>query len=101
MRDPGLPTLLGRYLYADHCVGELRTVDLAAPAGDAATGLRAAEVSSFGEDACGRLLRAVAHRAGVPDRRRSAFGVRAVESARSGRASGGGRHARLHRQRAR
>ena len=56
MRDPGLPTLLGRYLYADHCVGELRTVDLAAPAGDAATGLRASNVSSFGEDACGRLF---------------------------------------------
>jgi hypothetical protein len=56
VRDPGLPTLLGRYLYADHCVGELRTVDLAAPAGDAATGLRASYVSSFGEDACGRLF---------------------------------------------
>ena len=56
VRDPGLPTLLGRYLYSDYCVGELRTVDLAAPAGDAATGLRAANPSSFGEDACGRLL---------------------------------------------
>jgi hypothetical protein len=56
VRDPGLPTLLGRYLYSDHCVGELRTVDLAAPAGDAATGLRASNPTSFGEDACGRLL---------------------------------------------
>jgi hypothetical protein len=56
VRDPGLPTLLGRYLYSDYCVGELRTVDLGAPAGDAATGLRAADVSSFGEDACGRLF---------------------------------------------
>ena len=34
----------------------MRTVDLAAPAGDAATGLRTAELSSFGEDACGRLF---------------------------------------------
>jgi hypothetical protein len=56
VRDPGLPTLLGRYLYADFCVGELRTVDLAAPAGDAALGLRASNISSFGEDACGRLF---------------------------------------------
>ena len=56
VRDPGLPTLLGRYLYSDYCVGELRSVDLAAPSGDAATGLRASNVSSFGEDACGRLF---------------------------------------------
>ena len=56
VRDPGLPTLLGRYLYADYCVGELRSVNLATGLDDAPVGLRASNVSSFGEDACGRLF---------------------------------------------
>jgi hypothetical protein len=54
VRDPGLPTLLGRYLYGDYCKGELRSTDLAG--GDAATGLSVPSLSSFGEDACGRLF---------------------------------------------
>ena len=56
VRDPGLPTLLGRYLYGDYCERELRSVDLAGPRGDAPTGLSVASLSSFGEDACGRLF---------------------------------------------
>jgi Glucose / Sorbosone dehydrogenase len=56
VRDPALPTLAGRYLYGDFCQGGLRSVDLANPASDAATGLNVAQLSSFGEDACGRIL---------------------------------------------
>ena len=29
VRDPGLPTLLGRYIYGDYCASALRSVDLA------------------------------------------------------------------------
>ncbi|HEY5976801.1 MAG TPA: PQQ-dependent sugar dehydrogenase [Solirubrobacterales bacterium] len=56
VRDPGLPELYGRYLYADYCAGELRTL---APGGqsvdDRSTGLNAPQPTSFGQDACGRL----------------------------------------------
>jgi hypothetical protein len=56
VRDPGLPTLLGRYLYGDFCAAALRSADLANPAGDAPVGLDVPQLSSFGEDACGRIL---------------------------------------------
>jgi hypothetical protein len=56
VRDPGLPTLLGRYLYGDFCKGDLRSVSLADAGTDAATGLNLPQLSSFGEDACGRIL---------------------------------------------
>jgi hypothetical protein len=56
VRDPGLPTLLGRYLYGDYCNAPLRSVDLANPASDAAVGLSMSGLSSFGQDACGRIL---------------------------------------------
>ncbi|HEY6888019.1 MAG TPA: PQQ-dependent sugar dehydrogenase [Solirubrobacter sp.] len=56
VRDPGLPTLLGRYLYGDFCSPGLRSADLATPGSDAAVGLSVDSLSSFGEDACGRLL---------------------------------------------
>jgi hypothetical protein len=54
--DPGLPTLRGRYVYGDYCKGDLRAVDLANASTDAATGLNVPQLSSFGEDACGRIL---------------------------------------------
>lgn len=56
VRDPGLPTLNGRYVYGDFCNAALRSVDLADPRSDAATGLSVENLSSFGEDACGRLF---------------------------------------------
>jgi hypothetical protein len=56
VRDPGQPTLLGRYLYGDYCNAPLHSVDLASPAGDAAVGLSVSGLSSFGQDACGRIL---------------------------------------------
>ena len=54
--DPGLPTLAGRYLYGDYCKGDIYAVDLANAASDADTGLHVDQLSSFGRDACGRIL---------------------------------------------
>ena len=57
VRDPALPDLLGRYLYADTYQGDIRAVTLG-PGGatnDVATGLHVSTLSSFGEDACGRV----------------------------------------------
>jgi Glucose / Sorbosone dehydrogenase len=56
VRDPGLPTLNGRYVYGDYCEGDLRSVGLANAASDAAIGINVPQLSSFGEDACGRIL---------------------------------------------
>jgi hypothetical protein len=56
VRDPALPTLLGRYVYGDFCASGLRSVDLANPGSDAAVGVSVDSLSSFGEDACGRIL---------------------------------------------
>jgi glucose/arabinose dehydrogenase len=57
VRDPALPDLVGRYLYGDFSVGEIRaaTITAAGAAGDAGTGLTVGDLSSFGEDACGRV----------------------------------------------
>ncbi len=59
IRDPGLPTLQGRYIYGDYCNAPLRSVDLANPSSDAAVGLSVSGLSSFGQDACGRRILAV------------------------------------------
>ena len=58
VRDPGLPTLLGRYVYADAYVGVVRSFVPARPraTGDRDEGLPArATLVSFGEDACGHV----------------------------------------------
>ena len=57
VRDPGLPTLLGRYVYADYCVGEIRSIVPSTGAGDGSTGIDVADftLAAFGEDACGRI----------------------------------------------
>jgi glucose/arabinose dehydrogenase len=57
VRDPALPDLLGRYLYADTFLGDIRAVTLApgGAAGDVDTGLHVSTLASFGEDACGRV----------------------------------------------
>jgi glucose/arabinose dehydrogenase len=57
VRDPALPDLANRYLYADTYAGNIRAVTLG-PGGasaDAATGLHVSTLASFGEDACGRV----------------------------------------------
>jgi len=56
VRDPGLPTLNGRYIYGDNCNSALRSVNLAVPGGDAATGMTVGGLAGIGEDACGRVL---------------------------------------------
>jgi hypothetical protein len=60
VRDPALGDLYGRYVYADYCVGEIRSLVLPATGGgvaggDRSEGLGVANPVSFGEDSCGRL----------------------------------------------
>ncbi len=56
VHDPALPALGGRYLYADHCGGVLRSFDPSNPgSSDAPTGLTLDSPSSFGEGARGRI----------------------------------------------
>ena len=57
VRDPGLPTLIGRYLYADsYDGGPLLLARLAGDDGRRAAALpRAQHLVSFGEDACGHV----------------------------------------------
>jgi glucose/arabinose dehydrogenase len=60
IRDGALPSLLGRYVYADAqdaFAGELRTTRLAAggSSGDSSLGVSATNVVSFGEDACAHI----------------------------------------------
>ena len=60
IRDGALPSLLGRYIYADiYDVfgGELRTAQLFAggSSGDSGLGVFATNVVSFGEDACAHI----------------------------------------------
>jgi glucose/arabinose dehydrogenase len=62
VRDPGMPQLQGRYLYADYFHGRVRSAQLT-PAGAVADaeipGLAALpNLDSFGEDGCGRLYAA-------------------------------------------
>ena len=56
VRDASLGDLYGRYLYADACGGQIRSLVPSSPAtGDRSEGLSADLPSSFGEDSCGRL----------------------------------------------
>ncbi|MGN6201826.1 MAG: PQQ-dependent sugar dehydrogenase [Solirubrobacterales bacterium] len=57
VRDPRLPGLLGRYVYADLCEGQLRALvpHLKRASGDHKLGLRVESPSSFGEDDLHRL----------------------------------------------
>jgi glucose/arabinose dehydrogenase len=61
VRDRGVPSLLGRYVYGDYCAGEIRSFS-ARPAlrggearDDSAAGLHVPALSSFGEDAAGHV----------------------------------------------
>jgi glucose/sorbosone dehydrogenase len=55
VRDPGLPTLAGHYLYGDFCAPRVRSVVLGDPGTDGYTDMAMTSVSSFGEDVCGRI----------------------------------------------
>jgi glucose/arabinose dehydrogenase len=54
VRDPGLPSLDGKYIYADNIVGDLRVLD---PQTGASTklGLNVSQPTSFGEGVQGRI----------------------------------------------
>jgi Glucose / Sorbosone dehydrogenase len=53
-RDPGLPTLAGRYLYSDGCIGAVRSITLGG-SDDRVEPLGVSAPTSFGEDSAGRL----------------------------------------------
>jgi glucose/arabinose dehydrogenase len=57
VRDPALPDLAGRYVFGDYCLGKIWSASLEAGQPSAADlGLPAVpNLSSFGEDACGRV----------------------------------------------
>ena len=57
VRDAGLPDLAGRYVYGDFCDSALRSAAIGASGAsdDKPVGLSVASLSSFGEDACGRV----------------------------------------------
>ena len=57
VRDPALPALRGSYVYGDFCEPRLRAVDLSGgrARSDRAVGPRVDGMSSFGEDAQGRI----------------------------------------------
>jgi hypothetical protein len=57
VRDPGLRSLYGRYLYGDFCAGELRSFIPSLPKAvvDKALGPTVAALSSFGEDSAGHV----------------------------------------------
>jgi hypothetical protein len=57
VRDPGLPTLAGRYLYGDFSQPRIHALNLGTGA-DAATGLSMNSLSAFGEDSCGHIYTA-------------------------------------------
>jgi hypothetical protein len=56
VRDPGLPTLAGRYLYGDVCLPALRSITLPSAQDDRAEELKLEQVVNISEDACGRVL---------------------------------------------
>ncbi|MEY2536214.1 MAG: hypothetical protein QOF29_4124 [bacterium] len=58
VRDPSVPSLVGRYVYSDFCDGRIRAARLRAGVTTRGTPLRlprVANVASFGEDARGRV----------------------------------------------
>jgi hypothetical protein len=60
VRDPGLPTLNGRYVYGDYCQTGLRSTIPRTGADNRSepASLDVPQLSSFGEDACARLYAA-------------------------------------------
>jgi glucose/arabinose dehydrogenase len=57
VRDPALPALRGRYVFGDYCVGRIESARLSRgrARGVRRTSLRVDSLSSFGEDAQGRV----------------------------------------------
>jgi glucose/arabinose dehydrogenase len=57
VRDPGLPSLYGRYVFGDYCNGSLRSSKLrrGGASNPTAIGVSVSALSSLGEDALGRI----------------------------------------------
>ena len=55
VRDPGLPTLLGRYVFGDLSKTTVMSVALGAGTGPSPEALSVTAASSFGEDGCGHV----------------------------------------------
>jgi glucose/arabinose dehydrogenase len=57
VRDPALPQLAGRFLYGDFCAGQVRSFGISGgrATDDRAVGVNVSQLSSFGEDAAGRV----------------------------------------------
>ena len=55
VRDPGLESLVGRYVYADYCKDYVRSIALPPVSGDPLPLFTAEAPVSFGEDACARI----------------------------------------------
>src|SRR6185503_9139942 len=58
IRDPGLPTLNGRYVYGDNCNTTLWTTTPRTGGASSDSGLRVMRLTSFGEDSCGHIYAA-------------------------------------------
>jgi glucose/sorbosone dehydrogenase len=58
VRDPGLPTLNGRYIYGDNCNSSLWVATARTGAANHATALTVPRLTSFGQDACGHIYAA-------------------------------------------
>jgi hypothetical protein len=56
VRDPGLPTLNGRYLYGDNCNQSVWSTVLGSGGPGEPTGLTVANLSSFGTNTCGHVF---------------------------------------------
>ncbi|MFL5780328.1 MAG: PQQ-dependent sugar dehydrogenase, partial [Thermoleophilaceae bacterium] len=75
VRDPSLPTLVGRFTWGDFCTGELRSLLPTSPAATDDQPIGAVTVhapfftlSSFGEDACGHIYTTEASETGHVNR---------------------------------
>jgi hypothetical protein len=58
VHDPGLGSLVGRYIYGDNCAPGIRSIEPTAAdpyATDRGEGIAVKGLTSFGEDSCGRL----------------------------------------------
>jgi hypothetical protein len=58
VRDAGVPSLNGRYLYGDNCNTKIHVADARTGAHSGATSLSVSRLTSFGQDACGHIYAA-------------------------------------------
>jgi Glucose / Sorbosone dehydrogenase len=58
VRDPGVPSLNGRYVYGDNCNGKIHAADARTGANNGPTALGVSSLTSFGQDACGHIYAA-------------------------------------------